>query len=116
MKIYLIKNEEGLYSTGGYDPLFKKQGKVWNGLGYIKNHLVLSIMSDYSKKEIDFESGFFNYMGAILVEVDLVGEEFFYDYDFINNYMAGIAEKRHKKTGFQYSNNVSVFLSMLEGN
>ena len=38
-KIYMIMNEEGLFSTGGSHPRFKKNGKAWTNIGHLKNHL-----------------------------------------------------------------------------
>ena len=37
--LYRIKNENGLYSTGGSTPSFTKRGKVWTNIGHVKNHL-----------------------------------------------------------------------------
>jgi hypothetical protein len=40
MKVYKIRNKiTGLFSTGGMEPKFNKKGKVWNGIGPLKNHL-----------------------------------------------------------------------------
>ena len=39
MKIYKIRDENGLYSTGGMSPSFTKSGKAWNNIGHLKNHL-----------------------------------------------------------------------------
>lgn len=39
MKVYKIRDENGLYSTGGTSPEFNKSGKTWNNIGHVKNHL-----------------------------------------------------------------------------
>ena len=39
MKVYKIRDENGLYSTGGTSPEFNKNGKTWNNIGHVKNHL-----------------------------------------------------------------------------
>lgn len=41
MLCYKIKNKDGLFSTGGKSPKFKKKGKSWSSLGHLKNHLTL---------------------------------------------------------------------------
>lgn len=39
MKVYKIRDQNGLYSTGGQSPEFNKNGKTWNNIGHVKNHL-----------------------------------------------------------------------------
>lgn len=39
LKVYKIRNKEGLYSAGGRTPRFTKTGKTWSHIGYLKNHL-----------------------------------------------------------------------------
>lgn len=39
MKVFKIRDENGLYSTGGMSPDFTKGGKVWNNIGHVKSHL-----------------------------------------------------------------------------
>lgn len=42
VKIFRIRRKtDGLYSTGGQNPKFTKKGKIWQGLGPLKNHLNL---------------------------------------------------------------------------
>lgn len=42
VKIYRIRRKsDGLFSTGGMSPRFTKKGKIWQGLGPLKNHLNL---------------------------------------------------------------------------
>lgn len=38
MKVYKIQNKTGLFSTGGSNPTFNKKGKIWTGIGPLKNH------------------------------------------------------------------------------
>lgn len=42
MKVYKIMNEKGLFSGGGRAVIFGKKGKVWSGIGGLKNHLRLA--------------------------------------------------------------------------
>ena len=37
-ELYLIKNNNGLFSTGGYHPTFSKKAKVYN-IGSLRQHL-----------------------------------------------------------------------------
>lgn len=37
----ILDTKTGLFSTGGYEPQWTKQGKVWNSIGSLKNHLQL---------------------------------------------------------------------------
>lgn len=39
VKMYKIRNSEGLFSTGGVSPTFSKVGKMWANIGHVKNHL-----------------------------------------------------------------------------
>lgn len=39
MKVYKIRNSEGLFSTGGMRPRFTKQGKMWQQLGHVHGHI-----------------------------------------------------------------------------
>lgn len=39
MKIYKIRNSEGLYSTGGDSPHFTELGKTWSRLSHVKTHI-----------------------------------------------------------------------------
>lgn len=42
VKIYRIRRKkDGLFSMGGSCPKFSKKGKIWQGLGPLKNHLNL---------------------------------------------------------------------------
>lgn len=37
---YMIRrNSDGLFSTGGMDPRFSKNGKAWSNFGHLRNHL-----------------------------------------------------------------------------
>lgn len=39
MATYKIRNSKGLFSTGGTDPVFNKDGKVWTSEATLKCHL-----------------------------------------------------------------------------
>lgn len=39
MKVFRIRDKNGLYSTGGQSPDFTKGGKTWSNLGHVKSHL-----------------------------------------------------------------------------
>lgn len=39
MKVYRIRDKNGLYSTGGTSPDFTRGGKTWSNLGHVKSHL-----------------------------------------------------------------------------
>lgn len=39
MKVFKIRDANGLYSTGGTSPEFTQGGKVWNNIGHVKSHL-----------------------------------------------------------------------------
>lgn len=41
MKIYKIRNQEGLYSTGGSYVHWTKMGKTWQNLAHLKCHLAM---------------------------------------------------------------------------
>ena len=47
MKIYKIKNPQGLFSTGGATPMWTSKGKSWSSIGYIKSHLTGLRSSEY---------------------------------------------------------------------
>lgn len=46
VKSYKIRNSVGLYSTGGSEPTFSKNGKTWSNIGHLRNHL--NLINDYS--------------------------------------------------------------------
>ena len=39
MKVYKIRNQDGLFSSGGTWPRFTKKGKIWKARGHLTNHL-----------------------------------------------------------------------------
>lgn len=64
-KKYMIKNSKNLYSRGGYFPVFfgnMANGKIWNGIGAIKNHLNLIMSSNNNQIPEDW----------VIVEVNLI--------------------------------------------
>ena len=53
MEGYVIYNPHNqLFSTGGCVPQWKKHGKIWSGIGPLKNHLNLFIYTQYRNKKI----------------------------------------------------------------
>lgn len=48
---YCIKRTtDGLYSTGGLSPIFKKTGKIWKRMGDVRSHLTqIRAQSEYYK-------------------------------------------------------------------
>ena len=58
--VFKIMAPDGSFSTGGACPRFTKKGKVWNGLGPLKNHLRI------------FETLPKQYAGCVVVELELV--------------------------------------------
>lgn len=54
-KVYMIRRKtDGLFSTGGSYPEFTKNGKVWNTLGALKNHLRIALVEGTSQWNYDF--------------------------------------------------------------
>jgi hypothetical protein len=39
VKVFRIRDSNGLYSTGGQSPSFTKAGKTWSNIGHVKSHL-----------------------------------------------------------------------------
>lgn len=49
MRFFRIRRKsDGLFSVGGQSPKFTKKGKIWQGLGPLKNHLNL-LLQDYMR-------------------------------------------------------------------
>jgi len=49
MKVYKIRDKNtGLFSTGGTQPDWNKEGKTWMSIGHIKNHLHQFIYTEYN--------------------------------------------------------------------
>jgi hypothetical protein len=49
MKVFKIRDKNtGLFSTGGCQPDFNKEGKTWMSIGHIKNHLHQFIRTIYN--------------------------------------------------------------------
>ena len=52
--VYKIRRKsDGLYSNGGADPVFNKRGKMWMGIGDIKNHF--NVIREYHKTKTYLE-------------------------------------------------------------
>lgn len=70
MRVYKIRDKEtGLYNTGGTGSYWSKQGRLWTGIGHLKQHLS-SITHDHTpwRKRRSFTLP----PGWELVEFDLV--------------------------------------------
>ena len=67
---YMIRNKEGLYSTGGMDPRFTRKGKVWNGIGPLKCHLVMMKSCSYYGVTVGKV-----YKDCVVVEIAMKAEE-----------------------------------------
>ena len=37
--MYKIMNKEGKFSSGGENPTFTRNGKIWSNIGFVKNHI-----------------------------------------------------------------------------
>lgn len=73
---YMIYNPKTeLFSKGGIDPSWKKQGKIWSKLGHLKNHLIQSCIV---KKYGHYING--EYVNDKFIKVNLLS------YDGKNNY------------------------------
>ena len=70
-KYYRILNTStGLYSKGGSYPRFSKKGKVWAGMGPLKNHIALIRNGKYDE--------------CVLIEYELTVNEVLSIADLIN--------------------------------
>jgi hypothetical protein len=49
MKVYKIRNKDGKYAISGSRHRFNKNGKVWTGIGPLKNHLDMFHKNDWDK-------------------------------------------------------------------
>lgn len=70
MKVYRIRDENGLYSTGGTNPDFTKGGKTWNNIGHLKNHL-RQFFDAGGWKRVQPEL----YANAEIVEIEIIESE-----------------------------------------
>ena len=50
IKAFKIKNKEGKFSTGGYNPRWTSRGKTWGSFQAIKLHLRLFCSEDWRTK------------------------------------------------------------------
>lgn len=61
------RKKDGLFSTGTWMPSFKKNGKMWQLLSYLKKHIIHIIQGKYY-----YSKNHFNYDGCEIVKYDLV--------------------------------------------
>jgi hypothetical protein len=55
MKVYKIRNSEGLFSTGSTYPNFRKVGKLWSNISHAKNHIKLVKVVGSDWEIVEFE-------------------------------------------------------------
>ena len=69
MKVYKIRNKEGLYSTGGLSPRWSSVGKTWVALQHINSHLNM-IMKHYQHRNKDGINRWITqpYIGCTVIE------------------------------------------------
>lgn len=84
MQIFKIKRTDGLFSSGGRFPMFRKLGKVWSQRNHLTNHI-------RQVKNID---RVYKDCAIIIYEVT---ETELGSYTSINDYVAEIQEKDFKR-------------------
>lgn len=62
MKVYKIRNKDGLFSSGGMRPNWVKQGKIWQQLGHVHSH-IQQLTSNYTPADV--------YKDAEVVEAEI---------------------------------------------
>lgn len=72
MKVYKIRNKNGLFSTGGTTPRWKKKGKTWTSFQYVQAHL--NMICKYCEKYKYLDP----YVNCVVVEYS-VTENLIYD-------------------------------------
>lgn len=87
MRVWKIRNNKGLFSTGTYKPRFTKEGKTWHRLAHVEAH-IRQFFSPNSKYADPTGPGWITtdtstYVGCAVVEYQLtevssqtVGEAF----------------------------------------
>lgn len=87
MQIFKIKRADGMFSSGGVFPKFRKRGKIWSQRNHLTNHLrqVKNIDKVYKDCTIIIYEVTETELGA---------------YISINDYIAEIQEKMPKKKNF----------------
>lgn len=74
MKVYKIRRKaDGMFSTGGVFPDWNKNGKTWNTIGHIKNHLNMfnHVYSYENGKSCYIDITAKHYSGCEIVEYEL---------------------------------------------
>lgn len=84
MQIFKIRRDDGLFSSGGRFPKFRKLGKVWSQRNHLTNHL-------RQVKGIDKVYGNCTIVIYEVTEIELGA------YTSINDYVAEIKERDLKK-------------------
>ncbi len=75
MKVYKIKNNEDLFSTGSTRVKFNKTGKIWKSFGDVSKHIHLFDSASYNIP--------FPYDGCHIIEYEMIVTA---DYQIVNDY------------------------------
>lgn len=69
MKVYMISNSAGLYSTGGAHPKWVPQGKakIWRYKNHVSSHLSL-VKTHLGRNFYINKSQYESYLGAVAVQ------------------------------------------------
>ena len=71
MLVYKIKHPSGKFSTGGSNPTFTRDGKIWIKSHHLKSHL--KVREDY--KNLESLETFYNKEKCVIVSYNLIQEE-----------------------------------------
>ncbi len=82
-KVYRIMRKDGLFSNGGTEPDFNKQGKTWSTLGQLKNHLKLFYRYSWSDKKETWDID--HYKDCSIIEYKMVLDAYEPVQTFIND-------------------------------
>lgn len=99
MKIYMIKSPTGnLFSTGGTEPKFKPNGKIWAGIGAVKNHLHQGIERQYLAGHSKFylNPSFNHYLDCYLIIFDTETMTAEVDEDFVGKFFIKTIETKNQ--------------------
>jgi hypothetical protein len=69
MKVYKIRNSEGLHSTGGISMRWMKNGKTWVALQHINSHINM-VRKEVGRRR-DHRYITFPYIGCVIIEYEV---------------------------------------------
>jgi len=98
MKIYKIRNSDGLFSTGGHRPHFQKHGKHWTSVSNLERHLFQILAPPKRTTSNKFPPSV--YLGCEIVEFELVETsvvETFEDFEIRQKEQKEIQEAERKE-------------------